>query len=172
MLRLDAFDARLVSFLGRRSYSVRCPLARIFRVSLQTSIVSRGPASPQEAVDRCRCTKELACTRSRHLARTLLSVGRVIALQRRMPKVQAVSFYGVTSPLSSATRMMACQGRSLAPKKRSGRPPKFYEGASRLLEANTRERPTSTVSERRRFLKDLTGKGSVPGLNDENGVLG
>ncbi len=82
----------------------------------------------------------------------------VFALQRGMPKVQVASLFDVS--LSSVKRYarMAYQGRSLAPKKRPGRPAKIDEGVSRLLKANTRERPTATISDRRRFLEHLTGK--------------
>jgi hypothetical protein len=42
--------------------------------------------------------------------------------------------------------------------KGGGRPPKTDEVTKRLLEEDVKERPTATVSERRRFLQSTTGK--------------
>jgi transposase len=62
--------------------------------------------------------------------------------------------------LSSVKRYarMAQRGASLAPRKGGGRPPKTDEITEKLLEEDVKERPTATVSERRRFLERTTGK--------------
>jgi hypothetical protein len=53
---------------------------------------------------------------------------------------------------------MAQRGASLAPRQGGGRPPKTDDTAEKLLEEDAKERPTATVSERRRFLERTTGK--------------
>ena len=56
--------------------------------------------------------------------------------------------------LSSVKRYVrsASRGESLVPGKGGGRPPK------KLLQEDVKKRPAVTVSERRRFLEQLTGK--------------
>src|SRR4051794_24022516 len=49
------------------------------------------------------------------------------------------------------------QGDSLTPRKSPGRPRKADEKARALLEKDVEERPSATVSERRRFLEHITG---------------
>jgi transposase len=49
------------------------------------------------------------------------------------------------------------EGRSLAPKKRSGSKPKLDESARTLLEADPKERPAATLSQRREFLRRVSG---------------
>jgi transposase len=51
----------------------------------------------------------------------------------------------------------AREGRSLAPKKRPGSKPKLDAAATKLLEADLRERPAATLSERREFLRRAAG---------------
>ena len=53
---------------------------------------------------------------------------------------------------------MAQEGRSLAPRKGSRRPPKIDETAEKLLEEDVKERPVAIVSDRRRFLERLTSQ--------------
>lgn len=54
-------------------------------------------------------------------------------------------------------RKLAQQGRPLAPKKRLGSKPKMDERARRLLEADLRERPAATLSERCEYLGQVAG---------------
>ena len=81
----------------------------------------------------------------------------VAALERGMSKSEAARLFSAS--LSSVKRYVrtAREGRSLAPKKRPGRPPKINERAKQLLEADVKERPAASVSDRRRFLARLTG---------------
>jgi len=62
--------------------------------------------------------------------------------------------------LSSVKRYVriANRGASLEPRKGGGRPPKVDQATENLLEEDVHKRPAATVSERRHFLKRLTGK--------------
>jgi transposase len=62
--------------------------------------------------------------------------------------------------LSSVKRYVrrASRGESLAPGKGGGRPPKVNQTTQKLLQEDVKKRPAVTVSERRRFLEQLTGK--------------
>jgi transposase len=73
-------------------------------------------------------------------------------------KSAAARLFGVS--LSSVKRYLrlAERGMPLAPRKGGGRPPKTDQTAQKLLEEDVKERPTATVSERRRFLERTTGK--------------
>jgi transposase len=73
-------------------------------------------------------------------------------------KGEAAYLFGVS--LSSVKRYarIADRGASLAPRKGGGRPPKVDQTIERLLEADIRERPAATISERCRFLWSATGK--------------
>jgi transposase len=77
--------------------------------------------------------------------------------ERGMVKSEAARTFGVS--LSSVKRYAraASEGRSLAPKKRPGSKPKLDERARRLLLADLEERPFATLSQRREYLKALTG---------------
>jgi transposase len=81
----------------------------------------------------------------------------VTAIERGMPKAQAARLFDVS--LSSVKRYSrtAREGRSLEPRKSSGRPCKTDEKAQLLLEKNVEERPAATISQRRRFLEHITG---------------
>jgi transposase len=81
----------------------------------------------------------------------------VQALQRGMNKCQAARTFGVS--LSSVKRYakLASQGESLAPKKPPGKSLKLDENASKLLEANLRERPTATLYQRCEYLRAISG---------------
>jgi transposase len=99
-----------------------------------------------------------------------------------MSKSAAARLFGVS--LSSVKRYarMAHRGTSLAPRKGGGRPPKADETTRKLLEADVKERPTATVSERRGFLEHTTGKALSDstvgrllkrmGFTQKNGVWG
>jgi transposase len=82
----------------------------------------------------------------------------VQAVRDGMSKSAAARLFGMS--LSSVKRYarMARRVASLAPRKGGGRPPKTEEIAEKLLEEDVKERPTATVSERRRFLERTTGK--------------
>ena len=74
-----------------------------------------------------------------------------------MPKAQAARLFDVS--LSSVKRYWrtAREGRSLEPRKSPGRPRKADEKARALLEKDVEERPAATISQRRRFLEQITG---------------
>jgi transposase len=79
----------------------------------------------------------------------------VAAIERGMPKAQAARLFDVS--LSSVKRYSrtASQGGSLKPKKSPGRPRKADEKAQALLEKDVEERPSATISQRRRFLEHI-----------------
>ena len=87
-----------------------------------------------------------------------LRISIVNALRGGMSKSAASRLFGVS--LSSVKRYarIADRGASLAPRKGGGRPPKVDQTIERLLEADIRERPAATISERCRFLWSATGK--------------
>src|SRR5215207_955275 len=87
-----------------------------------------------------------------------LRISIVKALRGGMSKSAASRLFGVS--LSSVKRYarIADRGASLAPRKGGGRPPKADRTTKRLLEADIRERPAATISERCRFLLSATGK--------------
>ena len=87
-----------------------------------------------------------------------LRISIVNALQSGMSKSAASRLFGVS--LSSVKRYarIADRGASLAPSKGGGRPPKADRTTERLLEADIRERPAATISERCHFLWSATGK--------------
>ena len=87
-----------------------------------------------------------------------LRISIVNALRGGMPKSAASRLFGAS--LSSVKRYarIADRGASLAPRKGGGRPPKADPTTERLLEADIRERPAATISERCRFLWSATGK--------------
>ena len=80
------------------------------------------------------------------------------AIERGASKAGAARLFGVS--LSSVKRYarMVQEGRSLAPRKGSGRPPKINTTAEKLVEEDVKERPAATVSDRRRFLERLMGE--------------
>ena len=81
----------------------------------------------------------------------------VAAVGRGISKSQADRTFGVS--LSSVKRYVkkADHGESLAPKKSPGSAPKLDEKATKLLEANLRQRPFATLKERRDYIHALTG---------------
>ena len=82
----------------------------------------------------------------------------VAAIERGMSKAQAARTFDVS--LSSVKRYArsARQGDSLTPKKSPGRTRKVDEKAQVLLKEDVKERPSATISQRRRFLEHITGK--------------
>jgi transposase len=88
-----------------------------------------------------------------------LRVRIVRALQEGgMSKSGAARLFEVS--LSSVKRYarLVEQGASLEPRKGGGRPPKVNQTMEKLLEEDVEQHPTATISERRRFLEQLTGK--------------
>ena len=82
----------------------------------------------------------------------------VAAVGRGISKSQAALTFGVS--LSSVKRYMkkADHGESLAPKKSPGSAPKLDEKATKLLEADLKQRPFATLQEERGdYLHALTG---------------
>src|SRR5215217_8043763 len=81
----------------------------------------------------------------------------VAALERGMSKAEATRLFEVS--LSSVKRYarIASQGESVKPRQRLGRPRKADEKARVLLEKDVEERPSATISQRRRFLEHITG---------------
>ena len=79
------------------------------------------------------------------------------AVDRGMPKSEAARAFGVSR--SSVKRYAAArrEGRPLTPNKHPGSKPKLDERASKLLEADVEERPTITLKDRCRFLKQMVG---------------
>jgi transposase len=80
----------------------------------------------------------------------------VAAVERGMSKAQAARLFDVS--LSSVKRYSktAREGGSLEPRKSPGRPRKADEKARVLLEKDVEERPAATISQRRRFLEQIT----------------
>jgi transposase len=81
----------------------------------------------------------------------------VEALRRGTTKSEAARSFGVSRSSVKRYAKLAEQGRSLTPKKRPGSKPKMDERARRLLEANLEERPATTLSERREYLRRVAG---------------
>jgi transposase len=79
----------------------------------------------------------------------------VTAIERGMPKAQAARLFDVS--LSSVKRYAgsARRGEPLTPKTSPGRPHKVGEEARVLLEKDVEERPSATISQRRRFLEHI-----------------
>jgi transposase len=80
----------------------------------------------------------------------------VAAVERGMSKAQAARLFDVS--LSSVKRYSktAREGGSLEPRKSPGRPRKADKKARILLEKDVEERPAATISQRRRFLEQIT----------------
>ena len=74
-----------------------------------------------------------------------------------IPKSQAARTFGVS--LSSVKRYVkkADRGESLAPKKSPGSALKLDVKATKLLEADLKQRPFATLQERRDYIHALTG---------------
>src|SRR5215208_454936 len=83
----------------------------------------------------------------------------VEAKERGMPTVEVARTFGVG--LSSVKRYakVARQGGSLRPKRSPGRRPKADERVRKLLEADLRERPAATLTQRRKYLRSVAGLG-------------
>jgi transposase len=102
--------------------------------------------------------------------------------QRGMSKAETARTFSVS--LSSVKRYArsARQGESLTPKKSPGRPRLVDHKAQALLEEDVKERPSATISQRRRFLEHITATDMSDstvrrlmkrmGFSQKNGVWG
>jgi transposase len=81
----------------------------------------------------------------------------VSAVERGMSKAQAARLFDVSRSSVKRYARIASQGESLKPRQSPGRPRKTDEKAQLLLEKDVEERPSATISHRRRFLEHLTG---------------
>jgi transposase len=79
------------------------------------------------------------------------------AVDRGMPKSKAAKIFGVSR--SSVKRYAAArrEGSSLTPNKHPGSKPKLDERARKILEADVKERPATTLKDRCRFLEEMVG---------------
>jgi len=79
------------------------------------------------------------------------------AVDRGMPKSEAAKTFGVSR--SSVKRYAAArrEGRPLAPRKHPGSKPKLDQRARKILQADVEDRPSITLKERCRFLKEIVG---------------
>lgn len=79
------------------------------------------------------------------------------AVDRGMPKSEAAKTFGVSR--SSVKRYAAArrEGRPLAPRKHPGSKPKLDQRATKILQADVEDRPSITLKERCRFLKEMVG---------------
>jgi transposase len=81
----------------------------------------------------------------------------VQAKERGMPTAAVARTFGVGISSVKRYAKTAREGGSLRPKKSPGRPPKTGQRARWLLEANLRDRPAATLSERREYLRSVAG---------------
>jgi transposase len=81
----------------------------------------------------------------------------VEAKERGMPTSEVAKTFGVGASTLKRYAAAAREGRSLAPKKRPGSKPKLDAAATKLLEADLRERLAATLPERREFLRRAAG---------------
>ena len=81
----------------------------------------------------------------------------VEAKQQGMPTVEVARTFGVGISSVKRYAKTAREGGSLRPKRSPGRPPKAGERARRLLEADLKERPAATLSQRREYVRSVAG---------------
>ena len=81
----------------------------------------------------------------------------VEAFGRGMTKNEAARSFGVSRSSVERYATLADEERPLAPKRRPGSKPKMDEAVQRLLDADTEERPSATLSERREFPGRVAG---------------
>jgi transposase len=79
------------------------------------------------------------------------------AVERGMKKSEAARTFGVGLSTVKRYVSMLKESGSLAPKKRPGKRPKIDERARGLLEADLKERPAATLSQRCVFLEWALG---------------
>ncbi len=76
---------------------------------------------------------------------------------RGTTKSEVARSFGVSRSSVKRYARPSAEGRTLVPKRRPGSKPKMGETARRLLEADLKERPAATLSERRAFLRRTCG---------------
>jgi transposase len=81
----------------------------------------------------------------------------VEAKERGMPTSEVACTFGVGISSVKRHAKTAREGGSLRPKRSPGRPPKADQRARRLLEADLRDRPAATLSERCEYLCSVVG---------------
>ena len=81
----------------------------------------------------------------------------VEAKQRGLPTVEVARTFGVGISSVKRYAKTARKGGSLRPKRSPSRRPKADQRARRLLEADLKERPAATLSERRQYLSSVAG---------------
>lgn len=81
----------------------------------------------------------------------------VDAKERDMPTAEVARIFGVGVSTVKRYAATAREGRSLAPKRRPGSKPRLDVATRKLLEADLKERPAATLSERREFLARVAG---------------
>ena len=81
----------------------------------------------------------------------------VEAKERGMPTVEVARTFGVGLPSVKRYTKVAREGGSLRPRRSPGRRPKADERVRRLLEADLRERPAATLTQRREYLRSVAG---------------
>ena len=81
----------------------------------------------------------------------------VEAVKRGMKKSEAAYTFWLSLYFVKRYVGAACEGRSLRPKKQPGMRPKIDSNGRRMLEADLKQRPAATLSQRREFLERVTG---------------
>jgi transposase len=76
-----------------------------------------------------------------------------------MTKTEAARTFSVSRSSVKRYAKLAEEGLPLAPKRRPGSKLKMDQSATNLLEDDVHKRPAATLSERREFLKEVTGVG-------------
>lgn len=81
----------------------------------------------------------------------------VDAIGRGMPKAEAARTFGVGISTVKRYASKAQRGESLEPGKAPGKRPKIGECERKLLEANLKDRPFATLSDRCDYLRAVAG---------------
>jgi transposase len=82
----------------------------------------------------------------------------VEAVLRGMPKVEVARSFGIGVSIVKPYMGKAHKGEDLAPRRAPGKGRKLDEGAMRLLESDLKERPALTLSQRRTFWSESSGR--------------
>jgi transposase len=118
-------------------------------------VLSPGPTANVITVDPAAPLGDHACMKPYSED---LRIRIVKAVKEGTSKSATARLFDVS--LSSVKRYVrrASRGESLVPGKGGGRPPKVNQTTQKLLQEDVKKRSAVTVSERRRFLEQLTGK--------------
>ncbi len=79
------------------------------------------------------------------------------AVERGIKKSEVACNFGVDLSTVKRHVSMLKDSGTLVPKKRPGRRSKIIEGSRRLLETDLKQRPASSLAERREFLERVAG---------------